>query len=168
MHSYKKKRVYAISSMSQFVRASHQYHKVTGSNPVEVRIFIYLFIFFFFQASLRNCISCVHNCKDHPSLDLISAVYILFISYSSFKSQLTSSRVERFTIRIARLLAPANPYGAYMCRRLIDYVRVEFNYLYLIYTWLPSIRKPVEAKKPIFSTLSRCFIDLSLKTVSVW
>ena len=31
-------------------------HEVTGSNPVEVLNF--------FQASLRNCINCVH-CDDH-------------------------------------------------------------------------------------------------------
>ena len=37
-------------------RASHRYREVTGSNPVEVRNF--------FQASLRNCINCVH-CDDH-------------------------------------------------------------------------------------------------------
>ena len=34
-------------------RASHRYREVTGSNPVEV-------LNFFFQASLRNCINCVH------------------------------------------------------------------------------------------------------------
>ena len=37
-------------------RALHQYREVTGSNPVEVLNF--------FQASLRNCINCVH-CDDH-------------------------------------------------------------------------------------------------------
>ena len=36
--------------------ASHRYREVTGSNPVEVPNF--------FQASLRNCINCVH-CDDH-------------------------------------------------------------------------------------------------------
>ena len=35
-------------------RASHRYREVTGSNPVEV------LNFFFLQASLRNCINCVH------------------------------------------------------------------------------------------------------------
>ena len=35
-------------------RASHRYREVTGSNPVEV------LNIFFFQASLRNCINCVH------------------------------------------------------------------------------------------------------------
>ena len=38
-------------------RASHRYREIMGSNPVEVLIF-------FFQASLRNCINCVH-CDDH-------------------------------------------------------------------------------------------------------
>ena len=37
-------------------RASHRYCEVTGSNPVEVLNF--------FQASLRNCINCVH-CDNH-------------------------------------------------------------------------------------------------------
>ena len=37
-------------------RASHRYREVTGSNPVEVLNF---------QASLRNCKNCVHNCDDH-------------------------------------------------------------------------------------------------------
>ena len=38
-------------------RASHRYREIMGSNPVEV-------LNFFFQASLRNCINCVH-CNDH-------------------------------------------------------------------------------------------------------
>ena len=47
-------------------RASHRYRKVTGSNPVEVLDF--------FQASLRNCINCVH-CDDH---------FFIFISFPQF------------------------------------------------------------------------------------
>ena len=42
-------------------RASHRYRKVTGSSPVEVLNF--------FQASLRNCKNCDHNCEDHSSFD---------------------------------------------------------------------------------------------------
>ena len=38
----------------------------------------------FFQASLRNCKNCDHNCEDHSSFDFISAVHIWFISYASF------------------------------------------------------------------------------------
>ena len=45
-----------IYEMDQLVRASHRYREVTGSNLVEV---------LFFQASLRNCKNCVHNCEDH-------------------------------------------------------------------------------------------------------
>ena len=30
----------------------------------------------FFQASLRNCKHCNHNCEDHSSFDFISAVHI--------------------------------------------------------------------------------------------
>ena len=62
--------------IAQLVRAWHRYREVTGSNPVEVLNF--------FQASLRNCINCVHNCEDQPSFDFISAVHIWFISYTSF------------------------------------------------------------------------------------
>ena len=62
--------------IAQLVRASHWYREVTGSNPVEVLNF--------FQASLRDCINCVHNCEDQPSFDFISAVHIWFISYTSF------------------------------------------------------------------------------------
>ena len=47
--------------MAQLVRASHQYREVTGSNPVEVLNF--------FQASIYNCINCVHNCEDHASFE---------------------------------------------------------------------------------------------------
>ena len=58
-------------------RASHRYREVTGSSPVEVLNF--------FQASLRNCKNCDHNCEDHSSFDFISAVHIWFISYASFR-----------------------------------------------------------------------------------
>ena len=37
-------------------RASHRYREVTGSSPVEVLNF--------FQASLRNCQNCDHNCEE--------------------------------------------------------------------------------------------------------
>ena len=47
-------------------RASHRYREVTGSNPVEALNF--------FQASLRNCINCVH-CDDH---------FFTFISFPQF------------------------------------------------------------------------------------
>ena len=52
---------------SSVSRASHRYHEVTGSNPVEV-------LNFFFQASLRNCINCIH-CDDH---------FFIFISFPQF------------------------------------------------------------------------------------
>ena len=42
-------------------RASHWYREVTGSSPVEVLNF--------FQASLRNCKNCDHNCEDHSSFE---------------------------------------------------------------------------------------------------
>ena len=64
-------------------RASHRYREVTGSSPVEVLNF--------FQASLRNCKNCDHNCEDHSLFDFISAVHIWFISYASFKIKLDNS-----------------------------------------------------------------------------
>ena len=51
--------------VAQLVRVSHLYREVTGSNPVEVLTF---------QASIRNCLNCVHNCEDHSLLDFKSAV----------------------------------------------------------------------------------------------
>ena len=53
---------------SSVSRASHRYREVTGSNPVEVLNF--------FQASLRNCITCIH-CDDH--------FFILFLFFFCFQ-----------------------------------------------------------------------------------
>ena len=50
----------------QLVRASLRYREVTGSNPIEVLNFSGFYI--------RNCINCVHNCKDHSLLDFTSTV----------------------------------------------------------------------------------------------
>ena len=47
-------------------RALHRYREITCSNPVEVLNF--------FQASLRNCINCVH-CDDH---------FLIFIWFPQF------------------------------------------------------------------------------------
>ena len=47
-------------------RASHQYREVTGSNPVEVLNV--------FQASLGNCINCVH----------FDDLFFIFISFTQF------------------------------------------------------------------------------------
>ena len=46
---------------AQLVRA-HRYREVTGSNPVEVLTFSGFYI--------RNCLNCVHNCKDHSLLEI--------------------------------------------------------------------------------------------------
>ena len=70
-------------------RASHRYREVTGSSPVEVLNF--------FQASLRNCKNCDHNCEDHSSFDFISAVHIWFISYASFNNKYITQR-ERWRV----------------------------------------------------------------------
>ena len=48
--------------------ASHRYREVTGSSPVEVLNF--------FQASLRNCKNCDHNCEDHSSFDTGSLLFM--------------------------------------------------------------------------------------------
>ena len=70
-------------------RASHRYREVTGSNPVEVLNF--------FQASLRNCINCVH-CDDHfLHFHFISAVHIQFISY------ITNTKIIVFLFRCGAL-----------------------------------------------------------------
>ena len=50
--------------IARLVRASHQYRKVTASNPVEVLSFSGFHI--------HNCINCVNNCKDHSLLDTVS------------------------------------------------------------------------------------------------
>ena len=52
-------------------RASHRYREVTGSSPVEVLNF--------FQASLRNCKNCDHNCEDHSSFELIPLLVLLLV-----------------------------------------------------------------------------------------
>ena len=66
-----------VKEMSQWFlssvgRASHRYREVTDSNPVEVQNF-------FFQASLLNCINCVH-CDDHffISISFPQFIYDLF------------------------------------------------------------------------------------------
>ena len=61
----------------QLVRASHRYHEVTGSTPVEVLNCSGFYI--------RNCINCVHNCEDHSLLDLTSAVHYMKYFIYHFK-----------------------------------------------------------------------------------
>ena len=69
---------------AQLVRASHRYHEITGSNPVEVLIF---------QASIRNCKNCAHKCEDYSSFDFTSAVLYMmyfihhFINNNNFKQK---------------------------------------------------------------------------------
>ena len=43
--------------IAQLVWASHRYHDLAGSNPVEVLKFSVFYI--------CNCINCIHNCEDH-------------------------------------------------------------------------------------------------------
>ena len=47
--------------IAQLLRASHRYREGTGSNHVEAA--------WLFQASIRSCLNCVHNCDDHSLLD---------------------------------------------------------------------------------------------------
>ena len=56
----------SVGFVAQLVRASHWCRDVTGSNPVEVLTFSGFYI--------RNCINCIHNCKDHNLRDFTSAV----------------------------------------------------------------------------------------------
>ena len=51
--------------IAQLVRASQRYREVTGSKSVEVLLY---------EASLCNCLNCVHNCDDHSLLDFKSEV----------------------------------------------------------------------------------------------
>ena len=52
--------------IAHLVRTSHWHRDVTASNSVEVLSFSGFYI--------RNCINCVHNCKDYNLLDFTSAV----------------------------------------------------------------------------------------------
>ena len=79
-------------------RASHRYREVTGSSPVEVLNF--------FQASLRNCKNCDHNCEDHSSFDIISLMCFLFIVDKERLQYLIYSNIQlsRVTIKIWYIL----------------------------------------------------------------
>ena len=58
---------------------TQQEHRVTRLNFFDDNSEQIKFFFFFknfFQASLRNCKNCDHNCEDHSSFDFISAVHI--------------------------------------------------------------------------------------------
>ena len=41
---------------------------------MDVKWYMKCFIYWTAEASLRNCLNCVHHCDDHSSLDFISAV----------------------------------------------------------------------------------------------
>ena len=56
--------------IAQLVERRTGIREVTGSSPVEVLNF--------FQASLRNCKNCDHNCEDHSSFDFISALHMIY------------------------------------------------------------------------------------------
>ena len=61
--------------IAQLVEASHRYHEVTGSNPVDVLTFSGLYI--------HNCINCFHNWEDNSLLDFTSAVqYMKYFIYN--------------------------------------------------------------------------------------
>ena len=83
--------------IAQLVRASHRNREVTGSNPVEVLNF---------QASLRNCKNCAHNCEDHSftwfhirSSYMIHFIYHFIITHNSLtlklRVPLIRKRVEK-------------------------------------------------------------------------
>ena len=55
---------------------------IRQSSPVEVLNF--------FQASLRNCKNCDHNCEDHSSFVNITACYIFIATYTSNRKKKSS------------------------------------------------------------------------------
>ena len=64
-------------------RASHRYRQVTGSSPVEVLNF--------FQASLRNCKNCDHNCEDHSSFEECDTYALAIHQETIVMSQITDT-----------------------------------------------------------------------------
>ena len=68
-----------VTFKAQLVEHRTGDHEVTGSNPVEVLNF--------FQASLRDCINCVH-CDDH---------FFIFISFPQFIYDLFHKTLIAFT-----------------------------------------------------------------------
>ena len=97
-------------------RASHLYREVSGSNPVEVLNF--------FQASLGNCINCVH-CDDDVSSQgpryrflFVSGLCVVFFfmdSYYENKSFLWKSGRK---ITFLRTPSPVHTYEqAFRCRK---------------------------------------------------
>ena len=69
-------------------RASHRYREVTGSSPVEVLNV--------FQASLRNCKNCDHNCEDHSSFDNQNAKQLYVTCAKRGKMRACKSRLRKF------------------------------------------------------------------------
>ena len=57
--------------IAQLVERRTGIREVTGSSPVEVLNF--------FQASLRNCKNCDHNCEDHSSFEHFQLLLITFL-----------------------------------------------------------------------------------------
>ena len=59
--------------IAQLVRASHGYQRSRVQTPLKSWIF---------QASLRNCKNCIHNCKDHSfTLFHIRSSYMIHLIY---------------------------------------------------------------------------------------
>ena len=96
---------------SSVSRASHRYREVTGSNPVEVLNF--------FQASLRNCINCVH-CDDH---------FFIFISFPQFIYDLFHISLTRTCITFeSTSMLPTSPVcGSLHCLSKASKVRFALS-----------------------------------------
>ena len=75
----------SVASYSSVGRASHRYREVTGSSPVEVLNL--------FQACLRNCKNCDHNCEDHSSFDLTILSAVTTPRQSTDRRNLNQKRV---------------------------------------------------------------------------
>ena len=99
--------------------ASHWYREVMGSNPVEV-------LFFFFQASLCNCIHCVH-CDDH---------FFIFTSHSDTNS---SSEIAQKFVHF-KFSLHVNSYSSFFKPSMWSYLHLDWINLYQKTTlncWLP-------------------------------
>ena len=90
-------------------RASHRYREVTGLNPVEVLIF-------FFQASLRNCLNCVH-CDDH---------FFIFILFPQFIYDLF--HIECFHSRGRHLCKFIGTKGSVCMRKVLNSQRIGLGH----------------------------------------
>ena len=107
-------------------RASHRYREVTGSNPVEVLNF--------FQASLRNCINCVH-CDDH---------FFIFVFYFSCTRSLM---LELSTLKELQTIWKHRNIATFVCRckwRKLTIVQIYCHSFYPTRTERPFLVSSIQ------------------------